>query len=366
MNVRTKKISLIVLTCLCVWFFVQLVSCKIKTTKFPELYGFPVSSDRTSTPGVEPAAANDSIEDQPEDLAPLSVEYNGPPIHSMYEGGFEIDNPKVCGEGGSSAPELLIVVHSAASQLDMRTAVRYTWKHFDRMENVAVVFFLGRSLNGSLSERVRAESDFFGDVVVSNVVDAYENLTLKTISMCEWARRSCPRARFVLKADDDVFLNVPLLVDFVRQKEVSSASRSVYGMVNRGTGPVRYPGHKFDVPVEVYPGDVYPDYMQGASYLLTGDLVGPLFRAALRMDFFRMEDVFLTGFAAERIRARKVDVARFYTLFYEMWEERTFFEHTLRVVDPCDVKRRIAIHYVSYSDIFKLWYYLFDKTKSCR
>ena len=44
-----------------------------------------------------------------------------------------------------------------------------------------------------------------------NFVDSYNNLTLKTISMLEWAERHCSRVPFVLKTDDDMYIHMPQL-----------------------------------------------------------------------------------------------------------------------------------------------------------
>ena len=41
--------------------------------------------------------------------------------------------------------------------------------------------------------------------------DTYHNLTLKTIMGLKWTSIFCSQARFVLKTDDDIYVNVELL-----------------------------------------------------------------------------------------------------------------------------------------------------------
>ena len=41
--------------------------------------------------------------------------------------------------------------------------------------------------------------------------DTYHNLTLKTIMGLKWMAIFCPQAEFVLKTDDDIYVNVDLL-----------------------------------------------------------------------------------------------------------------------------------------------------------
>lgn len=57
--------------------------------------------------------------------------------------------------------------------------------------------------------------DLFGDIIIADMKDSYKNLTLKVLYMVEWASTYCSNARFFMKTDDDVFLNVPLVLDFI-------------------------------------------------------------------------------------------------------------------------------------------------------
>lgn len=64
------------------------------------------------------------------------------------------------------------------------------------------------------------EIDLFGDIVVADMKDSYKNLTLKVLYMLEWTSTHCSNARFFMKTDDDVFLNVPLVLDFISKIQV--------------------------------------------------------------------------------------------------------------------------------------------------
>ena len=45
-------------------------------------------------------------------------------------------------------------------------------------------------------------------------IDNYFNLTLKTISMMKWISDYCYKVKYVLKVDDDMFVNMQNLTDF--------------------------------------------------------------------------------------------------------------------------------------------------------
>lgn len=69
-------------------------------------------------------------------------------------------------------------------------------------------------------EGFQKEIDLYGDIIIANFKDTYRNLTLKALYMVEWTSRYCSNARFFMKTDDDVFLNVPLVLDFIAKIQV--------------------------------------------------------------------------------------------------------------------------------------------------
>ena len=59
------------------------------------------------------------------------------------------------------------------------------------------------------------ESDLHGDLAISGNVDTYQNLTLKTLSAFRWMQTFCPGADFILKIDDDMFIQTQRLRQLV-------------------------------------------------------------------------------------------------------------------------------------------------------
>ncbi|NWI21742.1 B3GT4 galactosyltransferase, partial [Crypturellus soui] len=59
------------------------------------------------------------------------------------------------------------------------------------------------------------EAAAHGDLLQGPFADTYRNLTRKTLLLLAWAAARCPGARYVLKADDDVYVNVPALLAHV-------------------------------------------------------------------------------------------------------------------------------------------------------
>ncbi|XP_037555605.1 beta-1,3-galactosyltransferase 9-like [Dermacentor silvarum] len=67
---------------------------------------------------------------------------------------------------------------------------------------------LGKPRSDAVQERIAQEDALHEDIVQGIFVDTYKNLALKSLIMLHLAASFCPNAKFVLKIDDDVLLNV--------------------------------------------------------------------------------------------------------------------------------------------------------------
>ncbi len=87
--------------------------------------------------------------------------------------------------------------------------------------------FSGRTENESILEGVEAEKHLYDDLIVANFEDSYDNLTLKTMSTLEWVDTYCNQSQFILKTDDDMFINMPNLINFISKIEVRASSNNL-------------------------------------------------------------------------------------------------------------------------------------------
>ena len=56
--------------------------------------------------------------------------------------------------------------------------------------------------------------------------DTYHNLTLKTVMGLKWTSIFCPQARFVMKTDDDIFVNLSDLHEALTKEDFSRITGS--------------------------------------------------------------------------------------------------------------------------------------------
>ena len=228
----------------------------------------------------------------------------------------------MCGEGGQGGPvSLLVLVTSGLQHGDRRRAIRQTWGsgQDQRRHAMRLVFLLGTShpaqasLETSLETRLTEEAEHHGDIVREDFLDSYQNLTLKTLAGIKWASEYCGSARFVLKTDDDMYVNIGRLTEYL-SAEFSHSQKVITGCVKNDPagphqplpagGPAGGPGLPFT--------SVHPLFMAGAGYVLSGDLLRPLYTASLDIRLVKVEDAFLTGYCARRVGGvRKVHQEKF-------------------------------------------------------
>ena len=209
-----------------------------------------------------------------------------------------------------------------------------------------LIFIMGL-LDGASSpnKEILKEQDAFGDLLVENFVDSYLNLTLKSVYILKYIRDYCPSSKFVVKADDDVFLHIPNL-----QRTLSKPSlpeKLVLGSLICGAKPIQNPYNKYYSPSHMFTGSTYPNYVSGTSYVLSGNIVPGLYEMALKTPLFHMEDIFITGICAKRLGAVLTDDIGF-SLVY-------------RPPNPCLFQNATMSHQMTASDMRKLWYLLHTK-----
>ncbi|KAJ7365040.1 hypothetical protein OS493_007681 [Desmophyllum pertusum] len=121
---------------------------------------------------------------------------------------------------------LLIVVSSAPANLQRRNNIRKAWA----FESVfkprwTTVFLIAQTRLQTESSSLLKEDEVYGDLVRADYFDHYWNQTLKIQMGFEWATRYC-KFSFLLKVDDDVFVNSAGVLSFL--SEPSTPNEKLY------------------------------------------------------------------------------------------------------------------------------------------
>jgi hypothetical protein len=239
---------------------------------------------------------------------PLIPEF-GPVINDVLSFRYPINIPSCPAakitNNTSANPSVFIAIISAPGNFKERNDIRETWLiHLKSAleKNLLGIstrfgFFIGQDQYYWIQKLIKEESQKHGDIVQIEMDDSYRNLTLKGIAVLNWVRQHCAKVDLVFKVDDDVYVNVHNLVNFVRSNYQSN--NKLFGYPLLQTVPVRYKGKHY-ISIEEYPWVNYPYYVQGPAYFMHASVVIPLLAASQTIPFNPFEDVFLAGMCRER------------------------------------------------------------------
>ncbi|RUS78933.1 hypothetical protein EGW08_013311, partial [Elysia chlorotica] len=191
----------------------------------------------------------------------------------------------------------------------------------------------------------------YGDIVQENFIDSYRNLSLKSVAIVRWVSLYCPGSTFVIKADDDMYINMAYMTVSLRDK-LRETPIFIMGMVNKDKTPYRFPNHKWFVPVNQFNESVYPDYVSGTAYSMTTTAALRLYVESFYVRPIYMEDAYLTG-----ILARNVGVPRLH--------HPLFFGHRKLNATGCFFRDKISGHENSPEEIRKIHRELLDSNLKC-
>jgi len=195
-------------------------------------------------------------------------------------------------------PLFLILVQTAFYNIMARNTIRETWgnKRFVRARSMHVVFLLGQTNNEQITAVLKQEQELHGDLVQGTFMDTYRNLTHKSVLGLRWATEYCRKAKFVVRIDDDVFLNPFRLIEFM-ETDYKDKARHIW-CIEKPSPPIhRTDTSKFNVDAEEFKGmSNYPvSYCVGAFSIITNDLIPELFEASKITPLFWIEDVYMSG-----------------------------------------------------------------------
>ena len=92
---------------------------------------------------------------------------------------------------------------------------------FQAEHSAKLIFLLGTTStpDPELEGRIAEETALQGDLVREDFLDTYQNLTLKTLAGVKWAGQFCGQAEFVMKTDDDMYVNVGEVMEYLLREQ---------------------------------------------------------------------------------------------------------------------------------------------------
>lgn len=221
-----------------------------------------------------------------------------------------------------------IIVTSAPDYFHRRDIIRETYAdiRLKKQYNFNVFFALGMSENHALQKLVKDENDRHQDIIQWNFIDNYNNNTIKSLALLDWAANFCIKSSYILKADDDTYVNVFNLHTngLFNLKEQNVRDRYVlYGMIGSGK-VIRDPEHKWYIPKDVIQHSHYPIFAQGSGYMMTQVTASILFKCSMaNLPLLVIDDVAITGIARENCPVPIETMSQSYYFLHVMLHDRT-------------------------------------------
>lgn len=248
-------------------------------------------------------------------------------------------------EASMKYPRVVILVKSAASNYERRELIRNTWAGAGNItKNVRVVFLLGLPIHGNLA--VRQESTEHGDIIQEDFKDNYHNNTIKMIMGYKWAVSNCKSADYLFFVDDDYFVNIKNLVQYVSSRNQNEKHKLFSGTLLPHSTPFRVNGSKWYVPWEDYPFDKWPPYLAGGAYFVSMALARKFNLAFPYVKPLHIDDTYL-GIVARKLGIKPTSNQKI----------------GYRKMQLATLQTIIASHgYAKKEDVEKAWIFL-NKTK---
>lgn len=205
---------------------------------------------------------------------------------------------------------LVVLVNSAArGQIyrERREAIRKTWaRHRTKCERLQslkhprltshkwiLVFSLGKAGEVSEDGANAKEAELHNDILIGEFQDLYINNIIKIFMGKLWV--SSMNVRYILKADDDVFVRVPSVIDFIATE---GYPKPYYGGAPYFNFKVdRDPKGTWAVRKEDFDEEYFPTFCSGAFYVLSTDVLFRLFNYVHQRRPFHTDDAYI-GIAA--------------------------------------------------------------------
>ncbi|XP_028857103.1 UDP-GlcNAc:betaGal beta-1,3-N-acetylglucosaminyltransferase 7 [Denticeps clupeoides] len=259
-----------------------------------------------------------------------------------------INHPEKC----TGDVYLLMVVKSIITQYDRREVIRKTWGKEQVVDGkqIKTLFLLGAP--SSEAERahhqklLEYEDYIYRDILQWDFLDSFFNLTLKETHFLKWFSTYCPNVHYVFKGDDDVFVSVENIIDYL---EMSRNVRNLFvGDVIFKAKPIRKKENKYYIPQALYNKTYYPPYAGGGGFVMDGPLTRKLNLVSDTLELYPIDDVFL-GMCLEVLQVTPIKHNAFKT-FGLVKNKKSRLNR-----EPCFFKSMLVVHKLLPPDLINMW-----------
>lgn len=115
----------------------------------------------------------------------------------------------------------------------------------------------------------------------------------------KWFAKHCPDVHYLIKMDDDVFMNVPEVFNYLKLN--GHSDHSIIGWYRKPDRPRR--GGKWKITYEQMKEEHYPEYAFGPAVIYSNKFVRDAYHKSHTTRFFWVDDIFVSGFIRMQLYA---------------------------------------------------------------
>ncbi|CAL2044687.1 unnamed protein product [Caenorhabditis brenneri] len=201
-----------------------------------------------------------------------------------------------------------MIVLSRSDNYGRRNVLRKTWMNKRNSEliregTMKALFLVGMNPGDlKMKKMILEEARLYGDLIVADLNDSYDQLSYKTLTLLLFATRKAPQFGLIGKIDEDVVFFPDQLTPLIENKLIKVNTSSMYGyLVGEGLEVNHIHHGKWFIPMSAYSCLKYPGYLSGPFYLTTKLAAEKIITATKHRNFLSVEDVFFTGLIANDV-----------------------------------------------------------------
>ncbi|KAI5103784.1 beta-1,3-galactosyltransferase 2 [Silurus meridionalis] len=280
----------------------------------------------------------------------LAKEENAESVRKVEPYRYILNEPDKCKRNDTF---LLLLIPVEPHNVNARSAIRQTWGNESLGKGIVRLFLMGVK-NGMSEHSLRSESVQHRDMIQQEYIDSYYNLTIKTLMGMHWVSRFCPKAKYIMKADSDMFVNTEYLVEKLLKSNIPTKMYFT-GYLMRGYKPNRNKNSKWYMSSELYPSESYPTFCSGTGYVFSADMAERIYNTSLSIRRLHLEDVYV-GLCLAKLNIEPI-----------LPPNEFLFNHWKVSYSSCKYSQLITSHEFRPSELIKYWQHLqMNKDNACK
>lgn len=186
---------------------------------------------------------------------------------------------------------VIVVVSSTITNYDRRRFIRETWGSDSRAQPlIKTVFVVAQKENEPVNSLLMKESELFNDIIESSHIEDYYKQSLKIAVGFEWATKFC-HSQFILKIDDDIFVNKLRLLEFLTSLSLLNWNSTYTGNLQTEAVVQREGRHK--VSYTEYKYDLFSSFCSGGGFLISSNVASDILNFFDFKNYWTVDDAYI-------------------------------------------------------------------------